>query len=96
MKAKIPKCASLGLQASTGKKVCPMLTLKGYPTQYTAEGVRIWAIKIEMPPNHAKSRVAVLLELERILCKMMPPRLKAKAPIVLSWGESMPVMAAHH
>ena len=37
MKANIPKCASLGLQASTGKKVDPLLTIEGYPIQYTPE-----------------------------------------------------------
>ena len=46
MKAKIPKCAILGLQASTGKKVDPMLTIEGYPIQYTPEGVRFWGLKI--------------------------------------------------
>ena len=70
MKAKIPKCASLGLQVSTGKKLDLMLTLEGYPIQYTPEGVRFWGLKIEMPPDHAKYRVAVVSELERMLCKI--------------------------
>ena len=51
MKVKIPKCASLGLQASTGKKVAPMLTLEGYPIQYAPEGVRLLGLKIEINPE---------------------------------------------
>ena len=83
MKAKIPKCASLGLQASTGKKVDPMFTLEGYPIQYAPEGVRFWGLKIEIPPDHAKSRVAVVSELEHMLCKVDRCHLTRKQKLLL-------------
>ena len=83
MKAKIPKCASLGLLVSTGKKVDPMLTLEDYPIQYTPEGVRFLGLKIEMPPDHAKSRVAVVSELERMLCKIDRCPLTRKQKLLL-------------
>ena len=83
MKAKIPKCTSLGLQESTRKKVDSMLTLEGYPIQYAPEGVRFLGLKIEMQPDHAKSRVAVVLELERMLCKVDRCPLTRKQKLLL-------------
>ena len=83
MKAKICKCVSLGLQASTGKKVDPTLTLEGYRIQYAHEGVRFWGLKIEIPPDYAKSRVAVVSELERMLCNVDRCSLTRKQKLLL-------------
>ena len=49
MEAKIPKCASLGLQASTGKKIDPMLSLDNQPIPFASDGIKFLGLQIDVP-----------------------------------------------
>lgn len=67
MKAKISKCASLGLQASSGKKINPMLLLDGQPIPYTPDGVKFLGMHINVPADQAKHKITVKSKLDTML-----------------------------
>ena len=49
MKAKIPKCASLAIQLSSGKKIDPGLSLDGQPIPYASHPVKFLGMRVEIP-----------------------------------------------
>ena len=49
MKAKIQKCTCLGLQASTGKKINPGLTLGGASISFAEQPVKFLGMRVEIP-----------------------------------------------
>ena len=66
MKAKIPKCTSLGLQASTGKKINPGLTLGSASIPFAEQPVKFLGMRVEIPYNQSKSKAIITTELKRM------------------------------
>ena len=70
MEAKLPKCANLGLQASTGKKIDPKLSLGDQHIPYTLNGYKFLGLMIDVPSDISKSRKAVVTRLHNMLKKV--------------------------
>ena len=71
LKAKIPKCASLAFQASTGKGYDPSLTLQGDTIPFIGESTfRFLGSPISTSDTTAEQRGALLLKLETMLKKV--------------------------
>ena len=70
MKAKISKCASLGLQASTGKKIDPVLSLGNQRIPYTPDGVKFLGLHVDVPADQATSRNTLVTRLDEMLRKV--------------------------
>ena len=70
MKAKISKCASLGLQASTGKKMDPVLSLGNQRIPYTPDGVKFLGLHVDVPADQATSRNTLVTRLDEMLRKV--------------------------
>ena len=67
MKAKIPKCSSLGIQASTSKKIDPQLSLHGQKIPHANQAVKFLGMRVEVPHDQSKSKEVLVTELERML-----------------------------
>ena len=83
MKAKIPKCASLAIQASTGKKIDPKLCLHGQQIPYADQGVKFLGMRVEIPQDRVKSRTVVVAKLEHMLRKIDACPLTRKQKLLL-------------
>ena len=70
MKAKISKCVSLGLHASSGKKIDRCLSLHGQQIPYAPHGVKFLGLAIDVPPNKSKSRAELMSKFEKMLAKV--------------------------
>ena len=70
MKAKISKCASLGLHASSGKKIDPCLSLHSQQIPYAPHGVKFLGLAIDVPPDKSKSRAELTSKFEKLLAKV--------------------------
>ena len=70
MRAKIQKCACLGLQASSGKKINPLLSLADEHIPYAPNGVKFLGLAIDVPPDQAKSRAVGVSKLEGMLARV--------------------------
>ena len=66
MKAKISKCTSLGLQASTRKKINPGLTLGSASIPFAEQPVEFLGMRVEIPHNQSKSKSIITTELKRM------------------------------
>ena len=67
MKAKFPKCSSLGIQASTSKKIDPQLSLHGQKIPHASQTVKFLGMRVEVPHDQSKSKEMLVAELERML-----------------------------
>ena len=70
MKAKISKCASLGLQVSIWKKMDPVLSLGKQHIPYTPDGVKFLGLHVDVPADQATSRNTLVTRLDEMLRKV--------------------------
>ena len=70
LRAKIAKCAGLGLQASTGRKIDPCLSLDSNQIPYAPHGVKFLGLAIDVPPDRSKSRAELVSKFEDMLLKV--------------------------
>ena len=70
MNAKIPKCANLGLQASSGRMIDPALFLDDQSIPFTPDGVKFLGLHIEIPSDLSKHKISLILKLDAMLCKV--------------------------
>ena len=95
MKAKIPKCACLGLQASTGKKMDPCLSLNGQQVPYAPHGVKFLGLAIDIPPDKSKSRTELVSKFESMLAKVDSCPLTRKQKLLINRSGVCPRLSWH-
>ena len=83
MRAKIQKCTSLGIQASTGRKIDPKLTLSDKTIPFAEQGVKFLGMMVEIPHDPAKTRNNILSQLLRMLNKIDACPLTRKQKLLL-------------
>ena len=83
MKVTLPKCACLGLQASTGKKIGPCLSLNNQQVPYAPNGVKFLGLAIDVPPDQSKSRAELASKFEDMLAKVDACPLTRKQKLLL-------------
>ena len=70
MEAKLPKCTSLGLQATTGKAIHPNLSLDDQLIPYTPNGLKFLGLVIDVPTDMTTSKQTVMDRLHGMLKKV--------------------------
>ena len=80
MKAKLPKCTCLALQASTGKKI---VSLNNQQVPYAPNGVMLLGLAIDVPPDQSKSRAELASKFEDMLAKVDACPLTRKQKLLL-------------
>ena len=70
MKAKIPKCACVGLQGSTGKKIDPHLSLNNQQVPYAPQGVKFLGLAIDVPRDRARVQAELVCKFEKMLARL--------------------------
>ena len=83
MRAKITKCAALGLQGSSGKKIDPRLFLNSQQIPYAPRGVKFLGLAIDVPPDKSKSRAELLSKFECMLAKVDACPLTSKQKLLI-------------
>ena len=67
MRAKVPKCQSIALQASTSRLLDPQLHLDGAPIPFTSEPVKFLGMKIQAQKASSNPRESILASLQKML-----------------------------
>ena len=67
MRAKVPKCQSIALQASTSRLLDPQLHLDGAPIPFTSEPVKFLGMKIQAQKASSNPREPILASLQKML-----------------------------
>ena len=67
MRAKVPKCQSITLQASTSRLLDPQLHLDGAPIPFTSEPVKFLGMKIQAQKASSSPRESILASLQKML-----------------------------
>ena len=70
MEAKIPTCASLGLQTSTGTKIDPMLSLDNQLIPFASDGIKFLGLQIDVPVDKSLSCKTLVMRLNNMLSKV--------------------------
>ena len=83
MKAKIQRCASLGIQASTGRKVSPKCMLHNELIPFAEQAVKFLGMRVEIPHDQAKTKEDILAKLLVMLNKIDACPLTRKQKLLL-------------
>ena len=75
--------ASLGLQASTGKKINLGLTIGGASIPVAEQPVKFRGMRVEIPHDQSKSKTIIITELERMLQRIDSCPLTRKQKLLL-------------
>ena len=95
MKAKIPKCACLGLQASSGKMINPHLSLNDQQVPYARNGVKFLGLAIDIPHDRAKSQAELVSRFEGMLTKLDAYPLSRKQRLLIYKSGVCPRLSWH-
>ena len=95
MKAKIPKCACLGLQSSTGKKIDPHLSLNNQHVPYAPQGVKFLGLAIGVPRDRARAQAELVSKFEKMLARLDACPLTRKQKLLIYRSGVCPRMTWH-
>ena len=95
MRAKVPKCHALGLNASVGKLVDPDLSITGQKIPFASEQVKFLGRHFELPHDTNRVKKAILSRLQKMFNSVDTCPLTRGQKLKLYRGEVCPRLALH-